>query len=35
VAMAVSSLATLPVMVLFIFFQRYFIEGFVLSGLKG
>jgi ABC-type glycerol-3-phosphate transport system permease component len=35
VAMAVSTLATLPVMLLFVFFQRYFIEGFVLSGLKG
>ncbi len=35
VAMAVATLATLPVAVLFIFFQRYFIEGFVLSGLKG
>lgn len=35
VAMAVSTLATLPILVLFVFFQRYFIEGFVLSGLKG
>lgn len=35
VAMAVATLATLPVAVLFIFFQRYFIEGFILSGLKG
>lgn len=35
VAMAVSTLATLPVAVLFVFFQRYFIEGLVLSGLKG
>lgn len=35
VAMAVSTLATLPVAMLFVFFQRYFIEGIVLSGLKG
>ena len=35
VAMAVSTLASLPVMLLFVFFQRYFVEGFVLSGLKG
>ena len=35
VAMAVSTLATLPVAVLFVFFQRYFVEGLVLSGLKG
>ncbi|SRR5581483_1869014 len=35
VAMAVSTLATLPVALLFVFFQRYFIQGMVLSGLKG
>jgi len=35
VAMAVSTLATLPILILFVFFQRYFIEGFILSGLKG
>lgn len=35
IAMAVSTLATLPVLVLFIFFQRYFIQGMVMSGLKG
>lgn len=34
-AMAVSTLATLPVALLFIFFQRYFVEGMVLSGTKG
>jgi ABC-type glycerol-3-phosphate transport system permease component len=34
-AMAVSTLATLPVALLFIFFQRYFIEGIILSGMKG
>jgi len=33
--MAISTLATLPVAILFIFFQRYFIEGLILSGLKG
>lgn len=33
--MAISTLATLPVAVLFVFFQRYFIEGLILSGLKG
>ena len=35
VAMAVSTLATLPVAVLFIFFQRYFVEGMLMSGIKG
>ncbi|MBL8117527.1 MAG: carbohydrate ABC transporter permease [Anaerolineae bacterium] len=35
VAMAVSTLATLPVAVLFVFFQRYFIEGLLMSGIKG
>jgi ABC-type glycerol-3-phosphate transport system permease component len=34
VAMAVSTVATLPVALLFIFFQRYFIEGIILSGMK-
>ncbi len=34
-AMAVSTLATLPVAILFIFFQRYFVGGMVMSGLKG
>jgi len=33
--MAISTLATMPVAVLFLFFQRYFIEGLILSGLKG
>ncbi len=33
--MAVSTLATLPVALLFIFFQRYFIEGMMVSGIKG
>ncbi len=35
VAMAVSTLATLPVALLFIFFQRYFVQGMMMSGLKG
>jgi multiple sugar transport system permease protein len=35
VAMAVASLATLPVALLFIFFQRYFVEGLMMSGIKG
>jgi multiple sugar transport system permease protein len=34
-AMAVSALATLPVALLFIFFQRYFIGGMMVSGIKG
>ncbi len=34
-AMAVSTLATLPVALLFIFFQRYFIAGMMVSGIKG
>ena len=33
--MAVSTVATLPVVVVFIALQRYFIEGVVLSGIKG
>ena len=34
-SMAISTLATLPVSLLFIFFQRYFIEGMMVSGIKG
>ncbi len=34
-SMAVSTLATLPVALLFVFFQRYFIEGMMVSGIKG
>ncbi len=34
-AMAVSMLATMPVALLFIFFQRYFIDGMMVSGIKG
>lgn len=33
--MAVSVMATLPVAALVLFFQRYFVQGMVLSGLKG
>ena len=35
VSMAVSTLATLPVALLFIFFQRYFVTGLTMSGIKG
>ncbi len=35
VAMAVSTMATIPVILLFLFFQRYFIEGMMVSGIKG
>jgi hypothetical protein len=28
-------MATLPVAILVLFFQRYFVQGMVLSGLKG
>lgn len=33
--MAASAIATLPVVILFFFTQRYFIQGIVLTGLKG
>ncbi len=33
--MAVSTVATLPVIMVFLLLQRYFIEGVVVSGLKG
>ena len=35
VAMAVSTLATIPVALIFVFFQRYFVEGMMVSGIKG
>jgi len=35
VSMAVSTMATLPVALLFIFFQRYFVQGLTMSGMKG
>ena len=34
-AMAVSTLATLPVAMLFIFFQRFFVEGLTAAAIKG
>ncbi len=33
--MAVSTVATIPVIIVFATLQRYFIQGVVLSGLKG
>ena len=33
--MAVVMLATLPILVLYLFFQRYFVEGIAASGVKG
>ena len=33
--MAVSTVATLPIIIVFLSLQRYFIEGVVVSGLKG
>jgi multiple sugar transport system permease protein len=33
--MVVVVLATLPILVLYIFFQRYFVEGIAASGVKG
>ena len=33
--MAVVVLATIPILVLYIFFQRYFVEGVAASGVKG
>ncbi|MHB1294351.1 MAG: carbohydrate ABC transporter permease [Anaerolineae bacterium] len=33
--MAASTIATLPIVLLFFFAQRYFIQGIVLTGLKG
>lgn len=33
--MAVICIATIPILVLYIFFQRYFVEGVAASGVKG
>jgi multiple sugar transport system permease protein len=33
--MAVSTMATIPIVILYIFFQRYFVEGIAASGVKG
>jgi ABC-type glycerol-3-phosphate transport system permease component len=33
--MAIVVVATLPILILYIFFQRYFVEGIAASGVKG
>ena len=33
--MAVVVMATIPILMLYIFFQRYFVEGIAASGVKG
>jgi multiple sugar transport system permease protein len=33
--MAVICIATIPILILYIFFQRYFVEGIAASGVKG
>ncbi len=33
--MAVVAMATLPILILYLFFQRYFVEGIAASGVKG
>jgi multiple sugar transport system permease protein len=33
--MAAATVSVLPVVIIYIFTQRYFIEGVVLSGMKG
>ena len=33
--MAASVIAILPIVVIFLFFQRYFVSGVVASGVKG
>jgi multiple sugar transport system permease protein len=33
--MAIVVLATLPILVIYVFFQRYFVEGIAASGVKG
>jgi ABC-type maltose transport system permease subunit len=33
--MAVATLIVLPILVIFLFLQRFFIEGIQLSGMKG
>jgi len=33
--MAVIVMATVPILVLYVFFQRYFVEGIAASGVKG
>jgi multiple sugar transport system permease protein len=33
--MATVVMATVPVLILYLFFQRYFVEGVAASGVKG
>jgi len=33
--MAVSLMATIPILIIYLFFQRYFVEGIAASGVKG
>ena len=33
--MAVVAIATIPILILYVFFQRYFVEGVAASGVKG
>jgi multiple sugar transport system permease protein len=35
VALATSAIAILPLMVLYLFLQRYIIKGIMMTGLKG
>jgi multiple sugar transport system permease protein len=35
VALATSAIAILPIMILYLFLQRYIIRGIMLTGLKG
>lgn len=35
ILMAAANLATLPILILFLFFQKHLVEGVALSGLKG
>jgi ABC-type glycerol-3-phosphate transport system permease component len=33
--MATVVIATIPILILYMFFQRYFVEGVAASGVKG
>ena len=33
--MAVVVMSTIPILILYMFFQRYFVEGIAASGVKG
>jgi multiple sugar transport system permease protein len=35
VALSTSAIAILPIMILYLFLQRYIIRGIMLTGLKG